>query len=27
MMAGIAKDLSDANSESVAAYYANASCK
>ena len=27
MMAGIAKDLSDADSESVAAYYANASCK
>jgi len=27
MMAGIVKNLSDANMESVAAYYANASCK
>ncbi len=27
MMAGIVKDLSDAESESMAAYYANASCK
>jgi cytochrome c553 len=27
MMAGIVKDLSEADTESVAAYYANASCK